>query len=124
MKLFTSHIGKQFCMSELFQITSISYSSLSSFFSHFEYKNGVGLKCLATETAGCVALCRNKAGQLRLGPNGRFLQVFNSLIDKNIPSSCLPCFFVVCFFCLCFGSGFFKKHSLRVFGKSRRVLRT
>lgn len=65
-------------------------------------KNGVGLKCLATETAGCVALCRNKAGQLRLGPNGRFLQVFNSLTDKNIPSSYLPWVFCcLFFFCLC-----------------------
>lgn len=79
-------------MSELFQITSVSYSSLFSFFSHLECKKGVGLKSLATETAGCVALCRNKVGLLRLGPNVRFLQVFNSLTNKNVPPSCLPCF--------------------------------
>lgn len=95
-------------MSELFQITSISYSSLSFFFSHLECKNGVGLKCLVTEAAGHVTLCRNKAGQLRLGPNGRFLQVFNSLTDKNIPSSCLLWVFVVCFsFLFLFAFGFF-----------------
>lgn len=80
----------------------------------------MGLKCLAAETAGCVALCRNKAGQLRGGPKGGFLQVCNSLRDKNI-SSALSFLLLgrVFLFVL-----FLKKHSLGVCSKSGGVLRT
>lgn len=50
----------------------------------------------------------------------KFLQVFNSLVDKNIPSSCLPCFLLFVFFQVVL---FVFLRSI-VFGKSEGMLRT
>ena len=56
-------------------------------------QKGSGAEKPSYRAAGYVACCRHEDGHLRSGPNVRFLQVFNSLTNKNIfPPSCLPCF--------------------------------